>query len=159
MKDVVETKGEGTSMLKIVYQSLNYDDVPGEICLSLSFGNCSKKCQGCHSPELAEDIGIPVDKGEIIEYIAQHGVTCVVFLGDNWDVLDAEAIRCHAALAWYTGLYEEITDVPLLMKTLFRYIKVGSYKQGLGGLCSEKTNQRMYLMNENGTIEREVRFV
>ena len=45
-------------MLKYVNTEITFSEVPDEITLCINISNCPCHCKGCHSPYLAEDIGI-----------------------------------------------------------------------------------------------------
>ena len=85
-------------MLKYVETAVTFSEIPDEVTLCINISNCPCHCKGCHSPYLAEDIGIlladwaeyskeehsintPIDK--LIE--ANEGITCVCLMGGDSD--------------------------------------------------------------------------
>ena len=147
-------------MLKYVDTKVTFSEVPIEISLCINISNCPCNCKGCHSPYLAEDIGIlladwaeyskeehsintPIDK--LIE--ANEGITCVCLMGGDSDteLLNALASEIKAEydikVAWYSGRQELSKNIYL---GWFDYIKLGPYIEELGPLNSKTTNQRFY---------------
>jgi anaerobic ribonucleoside-triphosphate reductase activating protein len=52
-------------MLKYLYKSVVFQEVPGETSLALAISGCQVRCVGCHSRELWEDKGIPLTVEEV----------------------------------------------------------------------------------------------
>lgn len=46
--------------LKYVEYAVTMEEVPTEICLTISISNCRFHCHGCHSSYLQQDIGKPL---------------------------------------------------------------------------------------------------
>lgn len=141
-------------MLKLNNWDIVTGEVPDEISLALNLTNCPHHCIGCHSPELREDRGEPVDKRLLNTLIQQsQGITCVCFMGGDND-LDSliEALRIikkyygmTLKTAWYTGSDLDVEDpTHSLIYSLLDYVKVGPYIKEYGPLTSKTTNQRMY---------------
>lgn len=141
-------------MLKYLYAKEVFQEVPGEITLALAISNCQIKCNGCHSKELWEDKGIPLDINVLRLLIAGHrGITCVCFMGSGnreYQELNSLAKETHRRglkVAVYLG-EDEIPDE--LDTQYFDYIKVGHWDPKKGGLDSPNTNQRMYFFEHQG---------
>ena len=125
--------------------------------LALNLSGCPCHCPGCHSPHLAEDIGEVLDEALLDGLIARYGsmITCVAFMGGDADPLTvlkwAEYVKrsvvslqpSELKTAWYSGRPGEPETFHLPLSHL-DYVKFGPYIESLGGLKSEKTNQRMY---------------
>ena len=138
-------------MLKVASYDVVFQEIPGEVTLALNLSGCPCHCPGCHSPHLAENIGEVLDEELLDGLIARYKglITCVAFMGGD---ADPEEVRRLAAYvkglavsgerlalrtAWYSGRMN-------LPKDGFDYVKIGPYIEELGGLKSEKTNQRLY---------------
>ena len=133
-------------MLKVVSYDIVFQEIPGEVTLALNLSNCPCHCPGCHSPHLAEDIGEDLTEELMDGLIARYGkmITCVAFMGG-----DAEPAKVaqwgnyihdsRLKTAWYSGRMNMPQD-----EQAFDYVKLGPYIEALGGLKSEKTNQRLY---------------
>ena len=150
--------------MKVASFDIVFQEIPGEVTLALNFSNCPCHCQGCHSPHLAEDIGEPLTEELLSGLIDRYGarITCVAFMGGDAEPKTvakwAEWIKNHKSqftnhksvlrTAWYSGRpsfpntlnNQIIPNTP----TPFDYVKLGPYVEALGGLKSEKTNQRLY---------------
>jgi len=118
------------------------------VTLALNLSGCPCHCPGCHSQHLWEDIGEELNTELLEGLLARYGamITCVAFMGGDQDpayvAQMAEQIKHSIApsikTAWYSG------RVAFPEKEVFDYIKLGPYIESLGGLKSEKTNQRLY---------------
>jgi anaerobic ribonucleoside-triphosphate reductase activating protein len=132
--------------VKVASFDIVFQEIPGEVTLALNLSNCPCHCPGCHSPHLAEDIGEPLNEELLDGLIERYGkmITCVAFMGGDADPEEvirwAEYVK-HGGLksAWYSGR----TSFPRNPRVL-DFLKLGPYIEALGGLKSEKTNQRLY---------------
>lgn len=138
-------------MLKYLYTSEIFREVPGEISLGISITGCTIHCKGCHSRELWEDKGTILSMAEFQELLTQHnGITCVCLFGGEHDI-DALAtlfMYAHQRIktAWYCGL-DMIPKEKIGIIDYLDYVKLGHYDMELGGLNSPTTNQRLYKFN------------
>ena len=145
-------------MLKVASFDIVFQEIPGEVTLALNLSNCPCHCPGCHSQHLAEDIGEPVNEELLDGLLARYGsmITCVAFMGGDAEPEEVarwakyvKGLRVTGyglrdtgyglRTAWYSGRMAFPTD-----ETAFDYVKLGPYIESLGGLKSEKTNQRFY---------------
>ena len=138
-------------MLKVASFDIVFQEIPGEVTLALNLSNCPCHCPGCHSQHLAEDIGEVVDEELLNGLLARYGsmITCVAFMGGDAEPEEVAkwANYCKGErlkTAWYSGRMMMPKD-----EKAFDYVKLGPYIEELGGLKSEKTNQRLY-KRENG---------
>jgi len=131
-------------MLKVASYDIVFQEIPGEVTLALNLSNCPCHCPGCHSQHLAEDIGEVVTEELMDGLLARYGsmITCVAFMGGDAEP-DEVAKWAHYVrplkTAWYSGRMNMPQD-----EKAFDYVKLGPYIEALGGLKSEKTNQRLY---------------
>lgn len=135
-------------MLKYLYISELFREVPGEITLGISISGCTIRCKGCHSRELWEDKGTPLDVETLCGLLNQHqGITCLLLMGGEHDIdaLTELFIYAHKRVrtAWYCGL-DIIPKDKLGILSYLDYYKLGHYDMELGGLDSPTTNQRLY---------------
>ncbi len=143
-------------MLKYSDYDIVFQEVPDEVSLALNISCCPNRCEGCHSPQLQQDIGEILDEDELSELLKRYGgvVTCVLFMGGDNDPSAVERlclyIKKNTKLkrAWYSGR----NDLPKHL-SLFDYIKLGSYVKSLGPLNSPNTNQRFYKVHHEGELE------
>ena len=142
-------------MLKVASYDIVFQEIPGEVTLALNLSNCPCHCPGCHSPHLAEDIGEEVNEALIDDLTGRYKglITCVAFMGG--DAEPEEVARWAAYLkdgglstAWYSGRMNMPKD-----EKAFDYVKLGPYIEALGGLKSEKTNQRLYKREDDSWID------
>ena len=160
-------------MLKVASYDIVFQEIPGEVTLALNLSNCPCHCPGCHSPHLAEDIGEELTPELLDGLIEQYAglITCVCFMGGDADPAEVLRLAEHIQMvngkctngtlhvAWYSGrpaLPECLSAKRSVSETVcqrsglsgvagpFDYIKLGPYIESLGGLKSEKTNQRLY---------------
>lgn len=142
-------------MIKYVSSLVSALEVPDEISLCISLSNCPNTCKGCHSPELRQDIGIPLTMEEMNTLVRNNeGISCICFLGDTKDCIellklakDIKLMYPTIKLAWYSGL----ESIPINIKEgleVYDYIKTGKYDKVLGPLNNPTTNQRMYKIED-----------
>lgn len=135
-------------MIKYVDTLVGFSEIPDEITLCINISNCPNNCEGCHSPWLSKDEGIPLTYVELKSLISKNkGITCVCFMGGDkepWEIQRlAKLIKEDFGIkvGWYSGKDEMWKDINL---TYFDYVKIGSYKKNLGSLNSPTTNQILY---------------
>lgn len=144
-------------MLKYLYTKEVFKEIPGEVTLGISLTGCQIRCKGCHSRELWEDKGTPLDWGTLNALINIHsGITCVCLFGGEHDIDALANLFYHAKryikTAWYCGLDMVPRDKLGIIEYL-DYLKLGHYDMELGGLESPTTNQRLYKLEHNGNGE------
>ena len=137
--------------MKVASFDIVFQEIPGEVTLALKLSTCPCHCPGCHSPHLAEDIGELLTEELLSGLIDRYGamITCVAFMGGDADPEEvarwAKWIKSRKPkveslkTAWYSGRNAFPED-----EQAFDYVKLGPYIEALGGLKSEKTNQRLY---------------
>ena len=140
--------------MKYMTAGIVFAEIPDEITLELGISNCPYHCEGCHSPFLQSNMGEEltwIKLKEMLE-IYKDLITCLLISGG--DSMSAEYLFKLVKLeypkiktAWYSGGEE-------LPKSIryFDYVKLGPYKQDLGGLKSPTTNQRLYQVQDNGEL-------
>lgn len=145
-------------MLKCYSYDIVCQEIPDEISLAVNISGCPNRCPGCHSPWLWEDEGEPMTDEFIECLIGKYSaaVTCFCFMGGDAEPAEIERIARHIRTefphirtAWYSG--QESIPEGFDISTL-DYIKIGPYKEALGGLKSPDTNQRLYRIAENGSM-------
>lgn len=140
-----------------MYYSANFSyprvylrEVPGEIALGISISGCTIHCKGCHSSETWNPkFGEALNDEAIQKLLDKNpGITAFLIYGGEWclrDVFTAmDYIKNHTDLkiAFYSGL-DTFIELPEF-HDLIDYYKIGSYREELGGLDSDNTNQKMY---------------
>lgn len=122
-----------------------FKEVPGEISLCYSVCGCPLKCKGCHSPHLfKEENGTKLKQEEYIKKLIDYRgyATCVLFMGGEWEPkLLVSFLEIAKALGYKTCLYTGLNKVDDVIIKQLDFIKTGDWKQELGGLESENTNQ------------------
>lgn len=133
-------------MLKYVDTKVCFQEVPDEITLCINISNCPCHCKGCHSAYLAEDIGEPLTK-EVIEKLIRDntGITCISFMGGDSEPKAIEELASfikgisNLKVAWYSGRDNILIDLSDI-----DFVKTGPYKEELGPLNKDTTNQVFY---------------
>ena len=148
-------------MLKFADYDIVFQEVPDETTLALNLSNCPRRCEGCHSPQLREDIGTLLTPASLDALLVRYPyVTCVGLMGGDGDrktLLEmAHYIRSMGKkVAWYTGAVDLPEEFPV---SAFDFIKVGPYVAALGGLKSDTTNQRFFRIDNGKMIDETYRF-
>ena len=146
-------------MLKYLKTDVVFQEIPSEMSLAIAISGCTIHCVGCHSRDLWEDKGTPLDQ-QCLEVLLQEnqGITCLLLMGGehNIDALIELFMYAHKRLktAWYCGLDMIPKDKTGILQYL-DYIKLGHYDQELGGLDSPTTNQRLYKV-ERGILSSDI---
>jgi anaerobic ribonucleoside-triphosphate reductase activating protein len=124
--------------LDIVFQ-----EVPNEISLVIRFTGCPLACKGCHSENVKSA------KGEYLTLVDfksilnrnKHNVSCILFMGGEWNSELVDYIDLAAESGFKTCLYTGLVDVHPKLKRNLTYLKTGPWIESRGGLDSVDTNQ------------------
>jgi len=139
--------------LYYAFHTVVLQEIPTEISLAFTITRCPNKCKGCHwsdlndgevGEELTDEIFINTLKNQSPVY------SCVLFFGGEWKPkrLKELLLICKNQFSVKTALFTgkdmwELNEDQLELCNLLDYIKVGRYDESLGGLSSEKTNQKL----------------
>lgn len=135
--------------MKYLDYGVTFSEFPDEIALCINITHCPFHCEGCHSPELREDIGNELTFEELDRLISTNkGISLIGFMGGDFNPEIINSLASYVVLknenlkvGWYSGR----DKIPECIDTdWFDYIKIGPYIKELGGLDSPTTNQRMY---------------
>ena len=147
------------SKLKYKGYSIVFQEVPNEISLVINICGCPYKCKGCHSKYLWENDGTILDKKELINLLDKYSfaITCVCFMGGDWELEELKELqyvirKYNLKTAIYSGS-DRLETFISLKEFRFDYIKIGSYQESRGGLNVESTNQKMFMLIDNGYID------
>lgn len=144
-------------MLKYVDYDIVFQEIPDEVTLAVNLSNCPYRCKGCHSPQLQEDIGTPLDESVIDGLLQAYGraITCICFMGGDAATDElyrlADFIRKSSNGKIKTACYSGNDRLPENCTDHFDFVKTGPYIKALGGLDKKTTNQRLYRIG-SGTI-------
>lgn len=144
--------------LKYLGYSIVFQEVPNEISLAINISGCPYKCKGCHSSYLWEYKGNYIS--EDLDFIIKQNldfITCVCFFGGDQNIVELYDLLKHIKSKYElkTCLYSG-QDLLSNLNKLFDvldFIKIGSYKENLGGLKSITTNQRMYMICQDQSLK------
>lgn len=147
-------------MLKYADRDVVFQEIPDEVTLALNLSCCPNRCPGCHSPQLWEDIGEPLDETTLRNLLRRYEglITCVCFMGGDNDPSEvarlARFVRTASGGTMHTGWYSGCAEPPAGFDlAALDYLKTGAWIESLGGLRSPATNQRLYRIREDGTRE------
>ncbi len=141
-------------MLKYTDYDIVFQEIPNEVTLAINLSNCPHRCKGCHSPQLMKDIGEHLNENVMSSLLKKYGqsITCVCFMGGDASPDEVENLASFVKNAsqgkiktgWYSGREKLLNHCNL---NNFNFIKLGAYKEHLGGLNMKTTNQRLYRIN------------
>lgn len=121
-------------------------EVPGEISLALGISGCPLRCDGCHSPYLRNGRhGTHLTTSIFLNLLEKYRgyISCVLFLGGEWHPVELVGfLEMARAFGLKTALYTGQEAVSEELVAQLTYLKTGEYKEALGGLSCETTNQR-----------------
>ena len=147
-------------MLKCYSYDIVCQEIPDEISLAVNISCCPNRCPGCHSPWLWSDEGEIMSDDMLTALIGKYSaaLTCFCFMGGDAEPAEVERIAKwikskwpHIRTAWYSGK-EVLPDNFDL--TCLDYLKLGPFIEALGGLKSPDTNQVLYRVEKDGTLNR-----
>ena len=136
-----------------------FAEIPDETTLALNITNCPNRCPGCHSLHLQQDIGHELNRDALAALLGCYGrsVTCICFMGgDAAPVEVARLARMVKELmpamktGWYSGCDVLAEGVD---PRSYDYIKIGRWDSSRGPLSSPTTNQHLYRIGEDGSME------
>ena len=137
-------------MIKFTDFDIVFGEIPDEVTLAIHISLCPNLCEGCHSPQLREDIGYLLDDENLAEILLRYAAdaTCVCFMGGDNDP-QTLALIAHKTKELYpgmkTGWYSGKCELPHdFDASAFDYVKVGPYIPEYGPLNKPTTNQRLY---------------
>lgn len=141
-------------MLKYLKTDVVFQEIPNEMSLAIAISGCQIRCSNCHSRELWEDKGEPLDVEALCGLLNQNqGVTCCLLLGGehNIDALTGLFQYAHKRVktAWYCGL-DIIPKDKIGILEYLDFVKTGHYDAELGGLDSPTTNQKLFKKEVTG---------
>ena len=150
-------------LVPVVDWGLTFAEVPDKLAVYFEIGDCGKGCKGCHSPELQEPCdGVPLSVlKKIAEKEIARGANAICVLGGtecrslaHLDLLSFLQVMSSIAP---TCLYSGSDDVDYVQRVAAlggcTWVKIGSYKEDLGGLQSPTTNQRFFKREQRQHID------
>jgi anaerobic ribonucleoside-triphosphate reductase activating protein len=136
--------------MKYTTEQIVMQEIPSEISLSFEISGCPRKCPGCHTPELQQDIGTELTKqifDKICEKYASYDgkflFSCVLFMGGEQHPEIIGLLNHCKELGLKTALYTGANEISVDIVELLDYVKLGEYIESLGGLTSPTTNQML----------------
>ena len=145
--------------LPVVNKGITFTEIPDHITVFFEIGGCKMKCKGCHSPYLhtciAHDLYTTIeDMKAYVEDQKAKGANAIVLMGGTWnhgvDTQTLVDIIKELSKILPVGIFSGLPCGAAIHHKVLRYIeelqwlKIGDYKEALGGLDSPTTNQRFY---------------
>ena len=153
--------------LPVVNKGITFTEIPDHITVFFEIGGCKMKCKGCHSPYLHTSIHKDLytsieDMKAYAENQKAKGATAIVLMGGtyNYGVPVENLIGAIKELSKtlpvgiFSGLHCD-SSIHFILKDIeeLQWLKIGDYKEALGGLDSPTTNQHFYARSPRGTWE------
>lgn len=149
-------------MIKYSDSFVVFEEIPDKVSLALNITNCANNCPGCHSPELALDMGQELTEDTIDRLINENaGANCFLFMGEGRDYKRLLELAMYIKDKYpymAVGVYSGRDEVEDEYYKVFDYVKVGPYKEDLGPLNKRTTNQRLYKMVDGVKTDITERF-
>ena len=137
-------------------KNIVFQEVPNEISLSFSIAGCPNNCKNCSWKNCDKKESL-LDKDLYLSFLNKYKslATCVLFLGGEWvkETL-IDFLKTAKDYGYKTCLYTGKNDVSNEIKEQLDYLKVGPYIEELGGLASEKTNQKFIDLKTNKILNK-----
>ena len=132
--------------MKIFNYEITTLEVPNELSICFNVCGCNVNCKNCHSPHLQNiNNGTNMNFNDLKNIIDKYAsyVSCVCFMGGEWFLEELiNILKYIKQVGLKTCLYTGQNNADNLV-TYLDYLKTGNYNYKLGGLESEKTNQKM----------------
>lgn len=139
--------------MNIYKYDIVFQEIPHHISLAFYVCGCPLKCSGCHSPELwTEKNGYPLNAELFIKLVRRYKdrITCVLFMGGEWHEGELiEFLQLARAENLLTGLYTGLEAITPRLEKNLDFVKIGPWRQELGGLSSPRTNQVLWDLRSN----------
>ena len=149
-------------MIKYDGSYIVFEEIPDKVSLAINITNCQNNCPGCHSPELALDMGQELTEDTIDRLIKENaGANCFLFMGEGRDYKRLLELAMYIKEKYpymAVGVYSGRDEVEDEYYKVFDYVKVGPYKEDLGPLNKRTTNQRLYKMVDGVKTDITERF-
>ena len=135
-----------------------FQEIPTEVSLCIYVSGCNRGCPGCHSKWLWNDVGEDVENN-LVDWIEPYkdAISCVLFMGGDCAGQDnlLSCLKMVKSMGLKTALYSgaSLYNIDQNLVHYLNYLKVGEYVEELGGLRSEKTNQRLYRLEDDELID------
>jgi anaerobic ribonucleoside-triphosphate reductase activating protein len=143
---------------------LSTAEIPGELALTIMFNNCQQHCPSCHSPYLwlkRKTFSLVELTAKVYEFINKYpDITAILLMGGDtngltqqefYDLIDV--LGDIRPIGIYSGSsskehQENLYHVTRNLESV-QWLKLGDFKQELGGLETPGTNQRFYKKEYN----------
>lgn len=134
-------------------------EVPNEISLTILMSGCPNGCPDCHSKlswdkNYGKEINSDIMKNILSKY--KDSVSCVVFLGGEWNKEFINLLNICKINNLKTCLYSGLDNIDLISKNIINkldYIKIGSYNKKYGDLSNKNSNQKFYNLKDGKLID------
>ncbi len=146
-------------MLKYTDYDIVFQEIPNEVTLAINLSNCPNGFKGCHSPQLMQYIGEYIDENVILGLLDKYGtsITCICFMGGDASPYEVEYLAAFIKnttqekikTAWYSGKEKLVDNCNL---NNFNFIKLGAYKEHLGGFEIDVTDLKIYQLSDEYPI-------
>lgn len=141
---------------------IGLQEIPNEISLIVPLAGCANSlnpCIGCHSKEQQSMFsGENLSKQTFLKLLNKNinKISCVCFFNGEFRNETEDLIKLVKNVKLKVALYSGANDFCFIKKGILNeldYIKIGEYKEELGGLDSQTTNQRLYEKINNEWID------
>lgn len=144
---------EGFTSIPIRYFNITsvLQEVPNEISMCINLAGCPHKCKGCSWEKTTESMTryeLTLDEFKLKLEKDNNMHTCICFMGGDWFSNLIDFVMTAKEYGYKTCLYTGGKQISTELLKYLDYIKVGGYKEQLGGLDSPTTNQRFLTIGD-----------
>ena len=127
--------------MKIFNHFTSFQEVPNHLSLCISVKGCPLNCKGCSWTGFENALNFSTD--DLKHLLDRYGkyLSCVCFLGGEWETDLPEFLKVVKAYNLKTCLYTGLLEVDEKIRSQLDYLKTGPYIESLGGLQKKTTNQ------------------
>ena len=129
-------------MIRILSHFTSFQEVPNHLSLCFSFFGCPHRCKGCSWEGENKFLTLKLSDFEAIIKKYYNFVSCVCFLGGEWEEEFESMVDICKRYNLTTCLYTGLDEFNLSVKEKLDFLKIGHYNASLGGLDKKETNQK-----------------
>lgn len=144
---------KGYIPVPIKYFNINsaLQEVPDEISLCINAAGCPNNCSGCSWKKITESMirkELTIVDFKLMLEKDNNMHSCICFMGGEWFSDLVYFVGLAKEYGYKTCLYTGSKTINTELLCVLDYIKVGEYKEQLGGLDSPTTNQRFLTIGD-----------
>jgi anaerobic ribonucleoside-triphosphate reductase activating protein len=141
---------------KFTKYQIVFQEHPWHVSLLFEISNCPHKCEGCHSPELQNDIGFDLTEDIFLKILSKYETlfdNVIFFGGENFKEELINLLKICKRKGINTTLWTGSSNVDDDILRYLDYLKTGEYREDLGPIGTSNTNQKYFRISDGMEIK------